>query len=131
AHLPQMRLLRRKQVAPAIEYLAGGMARGRIGEELQHRQRGDGFARARFADQRHRLARPDVEGYPVDGQHFPAALREGHGKLADGKQGLAHLNVFRGSKASRTASPMKIRSDSMIDRLKKPVMPSQGALRFL
>src|SRR5580704_10338248 len=38
-----------------------------------------------------------------------------------------YLNVLRGSKASRTASPMKINSDSMIATAKKPVKPSQGA----
>src|SRR5215475_252116 len=36
-------------------------------------------------------------------------------------------NVLRGSNASRTASPMKIRSDSMIATEKNPVRPSQGA----
>src|SRR4051812_31780233 len=39
----------------------------------------------------------------------------------------AYLNVLRGSNASRTASPMKINSDSMIATAKKPVKPSQGA----
>jgi hypothetical protein len=34
---------------------------------------------------------------------------------------------LRGSKASRTASPMKIRSDSMMATVRKAVMPSQGA----
>src|ERR1700710_3092798 len=38
-----------------------------------------------------------------------------------------YLNVLRGSKASRTASPMKISSDSMIATAKKPVKPSHGA----
>src|SRR3954449_8887326 len=38
-----------------------------------------------------------------------------------------YLNVLRGSKASRTASPIKIRSDSMIATAKKPVKPSHGA----
>src|SRR5882757_7418097 len=38
-----------------------------------------------------------------------------------------HLNVLRGSKASRAASPMKINSDSMIATEKKPVKPSHGA----
>src|SRR5580704_5306387 len=38
-----------------------------------------------------------------------------------------YLNVLRGSKASRTASPMKINSDSMIATEKKPVKPSHGA----
>src|SRR5580692_12134929 len=41
--------------------------------------------------------------------------------------GAAYRNVLRGSKASRTASPMKINSDSMIATAKKPVKPSQGA----
>src|SRR5262245_9378889 len=36
-------------------------------------------------------------------------------------------NALRGSKASRTASPMKIRSESMTATVKKPVMPSHGA----
>src|SRR3954465_7341103 len=38
-----------------------------------------------------------------------------------------HLNVLRGSKASRTASPIKISSDSMIATAKNPVKPSHGA----
>src|SRR4051812_5690870 len=38
-----------------------------------------------------------------------------------------YLNVLRGSKASRAASPMKINSDSMIATEKKPVRPSHGA----
>src|SRR6201747_289127 len=38
-----------------------------------------------------------------------------------------YLNVLRGSKASRAASPMKINSDSMIATEKKPVKPSHGA----
>src|ERR1700758_4503998 len=39
----------------------------------------------------------------------------------------AYRNVLRGSKASRTASPMKINSDSMIATEKNPVKPSHGA----
>src|SRR2546430_12605055 len=38
-----------------------------------------------------------------------------------------HLNVLRGSNASRTASPMKISNDSMMPTAKKPVKPSHGA----
>src|SRR3989440_4446764 len=38
-----------------------------------------------------------------------------------------HRNVLRGSNASRTPSPMKINSDSMIATEKKPVKPSHGA----
>src|SRR5947209_7553832 len=39
-------------------------------------------------------------------------------------------NVLRGSKASRTASPVKTKSDSMVAITMKPVSPSQGACRF-
>ena len=58
-------------------------------------------------------------------------LGEGDGEVADGEEGSsAHLNVFRGSKASRTASPTKISSDSISEMTTKPVRPSQGALRL-
>src|SRR3954468_13809646 len=39
----------------------------------------------------------------------------------------SYLNVLRGSNASRTASPIKINSDSIIATAKKPVKPSHGA----
>src|SRR3984885_1462257 len=38
-----------------------------------------------------------------------------------------YRNVLRGSKAPRTASPKKIKSDSMIATAKNPVKPSHGA----
>src|ERR1700680_3612438 len=38
-----------------------------------------------------------------------------------------HANAFLGSNASRTASPMKISSESMTATAKNPVSPSQGA----
>src|SRR5258707_3717468 len=41
--------------------------------------------------------------------------------------GAPYRNVLRGSNASRTASPMKISSDSMIATEKNPVKPSHGA----
>src|SRR5580698_568682 len=39
----------------------------------------------------------------------------------------SYRNDLRGSNASRTASPMKIKSDSMMATAKKPVKPSHGA----
>src|ERR1700742_3926529 len=70
----------------------------------------------------------------MDRHRIAARLRKHHREVAnvkqglvDGVHGLPHLNVLRGSKASRTASPMKIRSDSMIATAKKPVNPSHGA----
>src|SRR5690348_5543825 len=105
----------------------------RIGQELQDRQRTDRFAGAGFPDQRDAFAALDLEGYMIDGKRGAALLMEGDREIADGEQRLvdgihaAHLNVLRGSKASRTASPMKIKSDSMIATEKKPVKPSHGA----
>src|SRR6185312_4949236 len=75
----------------------------------------------------------DLERHTVDRQHFSRALAERDRKIANRKQLLGgavhrgHLNVLRGSKASRTASPMKINSDSMIAKEKNPVRPSHGA----
>src|ERR1043166_228090 len=107
------------------------MARRRIGQKLHHRKRGRGFAGARLAYQRHRLAGTDVEGDTVDRAHLPAALPEGDGEVFHLQQlvgrGLHQRNVFGGPRGSRAASPMKIRSESMRATMKKPAMPSQGA----
>src|SRR5690349_2063972 len=100
---------------------------GRIGQELEDGERRDRFARAGFAHQGYRLARHDVEGDTVDRQHVALALTEGDGEILDGKQGLCHRNVFLGSKASRTASPMKMRRLSIRAITKKPARPSHGA----
>src|SRR5579885_1708053 len=106
------------------------MCRG-IGKQLHHRQRGHRFARAALAYQRHRFAPADIEGDAVDREHLPLAGTECDGQVVDREEGcVAHQNVFRGSKASRTASPMKIRSESMMAMEKKPVRPSHGACTF-
>src|SRR5262249_53283025 len=70
----------------------------------------------------------------VDRERLAAALAELDREVAHGEQGGCgvghryHRNVLRGSKASRTASPMKISSDSMIATVKKPDRPSHAAL---
>src|SRR5580692_9630321 len=56
-----------------------------------------------------------------------AAAAEGDREIADGEEGFGHAYVFRGSNASRTASPTKINSDSISATVKKPVRPSHGA----
>jgi hypothetical protein len=48
------------------------------------------------------------------------SLRNATDRSRMSHQRAAHRKVFRGSKASRTASPMKISSDSMIAMTKKP-----------
>src|SRR5690606_12103555 len=119
--------------APVQTHAAARMPRLGIRQELQDRERGDRLARAALADQRERLALVDVERHPahrlerapldleVDRQilHFEQA----HGAPTQRK-------VLRGSKASRTASPMKISSDSITAITTKPLMPSQGAWRL-
>src|SRR5579872_2074656 len=107
------------------------MVGGRIGEEFEDRERGRRFAGAGLANQRRALALDDIEGNAVDRDRLAAAGAEGDGKIADGEANvLAHANVFRGSNASRIASPMKIRSESMTATAKKPVRPSHGACTF-
>src|SRR5262249_42806119 len=79
------------------------------------------------------LATLDLERDAVDRDRDLALLAEGHREIANAEQRLVdgvhgpHTNVLRGSKASRTASPMKIRSDSMMATEKKPAKPSHGA----
>ena len=71
---------------------------------------------------------PDRKRNASDRGEFRAALPEGDAQIVHiEKRCLAHAIVFRGSKASRTASPMKISSESMMAMTKKPVRPSQGA----
>src|SRR5690606_25466668 len=55
-------------------------------------------------------------------------LAEDDAEIAHTEEGrVTHWKVFLGSKASRTASPMKISRLSMIEMAKKPVRPSHGA----
>src|SRR5258708_39535867 len=108
------------------------MVRGRIRQELQYLVRGHRLAGARLADQRHRFALAQVERDAIDRERVAPALAEGDGEVLDLEQFLVggvhrvHIKVFRGSKASRTASPMKIKSDSMTASVRKPENPSHG-----
>src|SRR5262245_33257243 len=121
------------QQLPALERdCAAGMVARRIGQQLHDRERGHRLAGARLADQRDRFAALDVEGHAVDAQILTSALTEADRQLADRQEGLhggvhGYPNVFRGSNALRTASPMKIRSDSMTATVKNPHRPSHGA----
>ena len=130
AHAPHVAVGQTQQFAALEGDGAGRMPRRRVGQQLEDRQSRHRFAGARLADQRHGLALADVERDPIDGECLFAAMRpmaEGDGEVADGEEGFGHVNVFRGSKASRTASPMKIRSDSIRATVQKPASPSHGA----
>ena len=65
-----------------------GMMRGRVGQQLHHRQRAHRFAGAGFADQRHALALVDPERDAVDRDRLVAALAEADGQVADVEQRL-------------------------------------------
>ena len=86
-----------------------------------------------LADQRDGLTLLDLERDAIDRERLALALAEGDGQILDleqlfvGRIHRAHPKVLRGSKASRTASPMKISSESMVATVMKPEMPSQGA----
>src|SRR3984957_14661903 len=103
------------------------MMRLRIGQELEDRQRGHGFSGTGFTDQRHGFAGCDIERHTIDRERLPRTGADGDGAIADREEGLSHRNVFRGSKASSTPSPMKINSDNISATVKKPVRPSHGA----
>ena len=55
-------------------------------------------------------------------------MPEADGKIADLEQRRRHAKVFRGSSASRVASPMNTRSDSMTETTKKPDGSENGGL---
>jgi hypothetical protein len=121
----------------AVADAAGDL--GVLGQEADGGEGGHGLAGAGLADDRHRLAGSEVEGDAAHRFGALAALDEGDAQILDCQQRrtgrgreIPHRKVFRGSKASRTPSKMKTRSDSMIANVKKAVKPSQGALsRFL
>ncbi len=131
AHASQISFVAIEQILTLEQHLAGRMARRRIWQQLEHGECGNRFARSRLADQRDRFARTDIKGDMVDGQCLLLTLAEQDGKVANGKKFMrAHENVFRGSNASRVASPTKISSESISEMTKKPVRPSQGDLRL-
>src|ERR1700677_2096570 len=121
-----------QNVAAVEEDLAAGMARGGIWQQPHDRLRGDRFARAGFAHQRERLPALQREGDAIDDGVPLCALAEGDREIAhvEQRRGDAHENVFRGSKASRTASPMKISRDSINATVAKADSPSHGAEIF-
>ena len=114
-----------------------GMPRQRIGQQLQDRERGHRLARAALADQRQGLALAERRSEtPRTALTARAPRAEGDAERsrdlrAGGSVHAAHCaNVLRGSKASRTASPMKTSSVSISAMTTKPVMPSHGACRL-
>ena len=106
-----------QEVLALEENLAGWIAAPTVGQQAHDRQRRHRLARAGFADERQRLALVERERDAVDRR---ASLRRlarrrsrDRGRRGAARVGASSRYVFRGSKASRTASPMKTSSDSM------------------
>ena len=74
---------------PDEQDLAAGDAAGRI-DQADHREPGDGFAGAGFADHAEHFALGDVEGDAVDRAQRAAAGGELDLKIADGENGFGH-----------------------------------------
>src|SRR5580658_3244002 len=132
AHGAQFVVGHLEHVAAAKQNLAGRIAGGGLRQEAHDRLGGHSLARAGLPDQRQRAALLQPEGDAVDDGPALAPLREGDRELAhvEERVGLAHENVFLGSKASRTASPMKMRSDSISAVTAKAESPIHGADRL-
>src|SRR6185312_7223431 len=93
-------------------------------QQLQQRKRGQRLAGAGFAHQSQCLAAVQGEGHVVHN----ALVAEGDGQVLDLDQ--AHVGNRRGSKESRTASPMKMSRVSTPPSTTKAVMPIPGACRL-
>ena len=94
-------------------------------KEPQEQLKNSRFASARGANQRDGFPGLHGEGDVIhcDG------LAKSDGQVLD-VQDIRHLNVFRGSKASRTPSKTKTSSESMMVMVKKAENASQGACRL-
>ena len=125
---PAHDILARAHELLAVEADAPRGVRGRrIGQKLEQRKRGHRLAGAALADQRQGLAALDVEGDAAHGMHIRFVAPEIDPEVLDGQQRAHPASPLRGSKASRTASPMNTSSESSRASEKKAVRPSQGA----
>ena len=85
---------------------------GVVAQQADGGERRHGLARPAFTDQGHGFALLDVKADAAHGVDQLAVLTEVDRQIANLKH-RRHLKVFLGSKASRTPSKMKTRSDSM------------------
>ena len=110
----------------ALAALDEGDARSRTARS------GSGRGACRCPSWRHRAA-GSATSPPEVAARLRGARRPSGASLTEARRRRAssgrHRKVFRGSKASRTPSKMKTRSESMMAKVKKAVKPSQGALR--
>ena len=109
----------------------GVVPRDRIRQQLQDRECRHRLSGAAFADERQCLALREVEGHAFHRVNAVTRRLERDGEIADRKERLNHQpTFFRGSNASRTASPMKTSRLNITPSVKKAVKPSHGAWRL-
>src|SRR5580704_747066 len=117
-------------LAGEFDAAVGVVRRRRIGQELHDRQCGHRLARAAFADQGEGLAAVEVERDALHRMHRRRAAPAGEGDAEVAGFEQAHPITLRGSNASRTASPTKVKRLSMIASTANEVMPSHGACKL-
>ena len=88
ANAPDLALRQTEQFAALEADVAAGVRRGRIGQQLEDRQRADGFSGSGFADQRHALAALDIERNAIDGDRRSAGVVKRDGEVANLEQRL-------------------------------------------
>src|SRR5262249_54240427 len=126
---PEHRLAGPHELLAAKADAARRVAGQRVGKELDQGERGDRLARAALPDQGQGLAPVEVERDAADGPELAGRRVERHGEGPHLERAGGH-GVFRGSKASRTASPMKMSRLSMSATTAKAAIPSHGACRL-
>src|SRR5262249_35789070 len=112
----------RHEIAFAPQDAAADDAPGRHGNELEHRERGDGLAAAGLADHAEGLAAVDRKIDAVDRAHHAVVGREMRLQPLNVEQALGHM-TFRGSRASRNPSPMKL----IVSTARKIAAPGMSA----
>jgi hypothetical protein len=118
----------RRQIAP-VELHAVGRDGGGPGQEAHHRQHRDGFARARFADDRQRLVALDADVDAVDGSERAPAHGEADAEVADVEKGHHDLRSL-GSSASRSPSPNRLIAITVMRMARPGSVTSHGSERM-
>jgi hypothetical protein len=98
-----------QQVAPLPEDAAA--AHGVLGQQAEHRHRGDALARAGFADQRDGAVLGDVEAHPGARAAYAAYTAHGLRPLA-AAHAKGHLQVLDGQQRARHSSPRSLGSSA-------------------
>src|SRR5581483_8746996 len=121
-----------QQIASLEEDLAGHDFSRWIRNETEHAQRRDALSRPGFADQPEHFALVDRQVDAIDGLGHSGFGVEVGSQTTDLQQGCAHWSCENslGSNASRTASPMKTTSSSVMNSAPSGNSTSHHLVRF-